>query len=172
MGGVSNSLGSVGGSATVHEGGAGRVLNIPVPVGLIARGVRAMARSIGTVARCVGAVGRGGIRIVGRGSIRTVARDVGARASSIRIPAAVRVSIGSITVGAVSVRSVGGRSIGAVTISRGVRSSMVSTIVGRGIAAVATVGIGRHHSGLAGVTAHMHLLVIRAPLVPGEEQNE
>ena len=97
-----------------------------------------------------------------------------------------RISVGSIAVGAVRVRSVGGRSIGAVavsrsvgvmsigavTISRGVRSSMVSTIVGRGIAAVATIGIGRHHSGLAGVTAHMHLLVIRAPLVPGEEQNE
>jgi len=93
VGGVSNSLGSVGGSATVHEGGAGRVLNIPVPVGLMARGVRAMARSIGTVARCVGAVGRGGIR--------TVARGVGARASSIRIPATVRISIGSIAVGAV-----------------------------------------------------------------------
>merc|ERR1719391_1266179 len=101
------------------------VLMLPVPVGLMARGVRAMARSIGTVARGVGAVGRGGIIIVGRGSIRTVARGVGARAISIRIPAAVRISVGSIAVGAVRVRSVGGRSIGAVTISRSVRKSVV-----------------------------------------------
>jgi len=56
-------------------------------------------------------------------------------------------------------------SIGAVTISRGVRSSMVSTIVGRGIAAVATISIGGHHGRLAGVAAHMHLLVVGAPLV-------
>ena len=91
-----------------------------------------------------------------------------------------RISVGSIAVGAVRVRSVGGRSIGAVAVSRGVgrRSrgavvvsrgvgrSVVSTVVGRGIAAVATVGIGRHHSGLAGVAAHMHLLVVGAPLVP------
>jgi len=187
--GVSSPLGPVTRSAAVHEGGAGRVLHIPVPVGLVARGVGAMARGIRAVGRSsIGAVAgssvrtvaRGSIRTVaggsigamargvgavGGGSIRTVARGVGARVCSIRMPAAVRISVGSIVVGAVRGRSVGGRSIGAVAVSGGVRRSVVSTIVGRGIAAVSTVGIGGHHGRLAGVATHMHLLVICAPLV-------
>jgi len=162
--GVSSPLGPVARSTTVHEGGAGRVLHISVPVGLVARGVRAMARGVAVGRGSMGTVTKG-VRAVGRGGIRTVARGVGAGACSIRIPAAVRISVGSIVVGAVRRRSVGGRSIGAVAVSRSVRRSVVSTIVGRGIATVATVGIGRHHGSLAGVAAHMHLLVIGASLV-------
>jgi len=170
--GVSSPLGPVARSTTVHEGGAGRVLHISVPVGLVARGVRAMARGVAVGRGSMGTVTKG-VRAVGRGGIRTVARGVGAGACSIRIPAAVRISVGSIVVGAVRGRSkgavrgrsVGGRSIGAVAVSGSVSRGMVSTIVGRGIAAIATVGIGRHHGRLAGVAAHMHLLVIGAPLV-------
>jgi len=82
VGGVSNPLGSVARSATVHEGGAGSVLHITVPVSLVARGVRAVARDIRAVARGIRAVARGvgtvarGVGTVGRGGISTVGRGI------------------------------------------------------------------------------------------------
>jgi len=75
MGAISNPLWPVARSAAVHEGGADSVLNIPVPVGLVTRGVGAVARGIRAVARGIGAVARG-IRVVVRGSIRTMARGI------------------------------------------------------------------------------------------------
>merc|ERR1712219_98932 len=101
-------------------------------------------------------------------AVRLVARGVGAGACRVRIPASVRVvgiiSIGSIVGRSVGGRSVGGRSVGAVTISRGVGRGVMS-IVGGGIAAVTAIGTGRMHRRLAVIPAHVHLLVVSAPLV-------
>merc|ERR1711962_1790026 len=98
-------------------------------------------------------------------AVGLVARGVGAGACRIRVPTPVRIvgiiSIGSIVVVGWSVR---GRSIGAVAISRGVGRGMVS-VVGGGIAAVAAIGTGGHHCRLAGIPAHVNLLVISTPLV-------
>merc|ERR1719167_2013018 len=98
-------------------------------------------------------------------AVGLVARGVGAGAGRVRVPASVRV-VRIISIGGIVVvgRSVGGRSVGAVAISRGVGRG-VMTIVGGGIAAVAAIGTGRMHRRLAVIPAHMHLLVISAPLV-------
>merc|ERR1719167_1721502 len=100
-------------------------------------------------------------------AVGLVARGVGAGAGRVRVPASVRV-VRIISIGGIVVvgRSVGGRSVGAVAISRGVGRGVMS-IVGGGIAAVAAIGTGRMHRRLAVIPAHVHLLVISAPLVLG-----
>ena len=38
-------------------------------------------------------------------------------------------------------------------------------VVSRGVARMVTVGVGRSHNSMASVSAHVHLLVVSAPLV-------
>ena len=85
------------------------------------------------------------------------------RAGRVRVPSMRRIRF--ISMGGIVVV---GRSVGAVAITRGVRS-MVSIVSG-GIAAVSSIGTGGHHRRLAGIPAHMNLLVISAPLIPNKTQ--